>query len=334
MQACAVIFQRVSVSLWPIVNIPVYNLHITNIFRSSWVKNWVDIPDMLPLMSLIRNVWGQRPLSTGLVMVLIIGMCSTARAATAELADSRRSTTATPDQFQTVSTEQPVSRIGSPASFATNQLPSSVELATSLVSPRAVSRALLGSPSLQTAPFPTAPSPPAAASILIYDETDLAQQILAASGPEITTLMLPTVLFLTKALPLVVGPLELVAAGASSAVTCSSSSFTAMTVNASIFYATGLTFLGCGTVLKLQLSENGTDRSVTISNCNFSGNTIDPAAVSWSDPQLIFLACWVRCTVTVVFPSHLAPGWNSVLIYFALYQASAVTVCLHSQVLW
>lgn len=130
---------------------------------------------------------------------------------------------------------------------------------------------------------PNAPAAPFAppSEKLIHDENDLAQQIRAVQpGPTIVTLLLPPTLQLTKALPVVMGPVQLVANNGPALVTCSSSMFTALTVNTSSFVMTGITWTGCGTVLVLESLLSGTDSNVTISSCSFLGNSIDPNAVS------------------------------------------------------
>lgn len=137
-----------------------------------------------------------------------------------------------------------------------------------------------------SSPSPAAPAPPS--HILIRNETDLAQKITslcssAAGVSNITTIMvLPATLLLTKALPPVVGPLQFVTAAATGAViSCLTSNFTALTVQTPTFGMMGLTWTGCGTVVKLAAFQNGTDSTVTISNCIFRGNLIDPPAVSY-----------------------------------------------------
>lgn len=158
---------------------------------------------------------------------------------------------------------------------------------TSATHTRFVSRSLYTAPS---SPGPLAPPAAPPARIIIHNETDLRQRIIAASGPSTTTLIMPAMLLLTTALPLVDGPLELVAAGGS-LVSCSTSNFTALTLNTSFFNMEGLTWTGCGTVLRLAAWPSGTDISVTISACNFLGNLNDPTAVS--DPTHLVCVIWV-----------------------------------------
>lgn len=146
--------------------------------------------------------------------------------------------------------------------------------------------------SLPIAPSPMMPAPAAPASysgsIMIQNETDLAHHIQAATGPTTVTLLLPAALLLTKALPQVLGPLQLVATGG--LVTCATPDFTALTVNTSSFGITGLTWVDCGTVLSLASLPTGTDSNVSISSCSFQGNSIDSAAVSnlfWTGVALL-----------------------------------------------
>lgn len=151
----------------------------------------------------------------------------------------------------------------------------------------ALSTASTNSLSPPTAPHPSGPSQPQA-SIMISSETDLAHQIRLATGPSTTILLLPATLALTQALPPVAGPLKLVSNGGA-VLTCASSNFTALTVNASSFGMTGLSWSGCGTVLVVESSANGTDSSIVVSDCTFSGNRNDPAAVSELRVQWLFL---------------------------------------------
>lgn len=123
------------------------------------------------------------------------------------------------------------------------------------------------------------PYPPPQAGILIQNETDFAQHITAAKGPNTTILLLPAAITLTRALPPVTEPLQLLS-NSRTIVTCASSNFTALTVNTSSFGMEGLTWVGCGTVLVLEALPSGTDSIVLISKCSFQGNSLDPAAVS------------------------------------------------------
>lgn len=143
---------------------------------------------------------------------------------------------------------------------------------TSSVSPPTNSSLPFPSP-----PYSAPPSPPA--NIVIHNERDLAQQITAATGPSTTTLILPPILVLSQALPPVLGPLQLVSASGAN-VTCLTTNFTALSVNTSSFGMTGLSWVGCGTVLVFNSLPTGTDSNIIISGCSFVGNRVDPSAVS------------------------------------------------------
>lgn len=136
-----------------------------------------------------------------------------------------------------------------------------------------------------TATAPPSPAPPAP-DVPILDESGFFQAISAAnfrvssSGIAPTTLLLPPVLTLTAALPVVTGNIQLLAAnGRLAVISCSSSYFTALTITASTFSMEGLTWVNCGTVLRL--NPLGNDASeITIDTCTFHGNLLDLTAVS------------------------------------------------------
>lgn len=123
-----------------------------------------------------------------------------------------------------------------------------------------------GQLSIQTAkPSSTQPS----SVVNAHNETDLAQAISAASGPRSTTILLPTYLLLTKALPAVSGPIKLIGVGSNSLISCSASAaaFTALTIRAATFGMSGLAWSGCVGVLSVSGSSK-----VTIDDCSFQGN--------------------------------------------------------------
>lgn len=107
----------------------------------------------------------------------------------------------------------------------------------------------------------------------ITNEADLAQAIRAATGPGLTILALPASLILTKSLPDVVGPLQLINASSSAVITCISA-FTALSVSTQDFSMAGLTWKGCSSVLKVSGSIN-----VAIQSCLFQQNSLTGATV-------------------------------------------------------
>lgn len=124
----------------------------------------------------------------------------------------------------------------------------------------------------------------AASTYKVIDENDLAAQIVLATGPNTTTLVLPSTLMFTKALPAVLGPLKLISVSGGSVLRCTTPTFTALTVNASSFEMSGLAWVRCGTVLVVATTDqNGhmgmhssnVDANITIDNCSFIGNRGD-----------------------------------------------------------
>lgn len=130
----------------------------------------------------------------------------------------------------------------------------------------------------------------AASTFNVIDESDLAAKIALATGPNTTTLVLPSTLTLTKALPVLFGPVQLVSVPGGAVLSCQTPNFTALTINASSFDMSGLTWVSCGTVLVVNttsLQHYGLGLfpapfyvNITIDSCNFRGNrNIDPTKV-------------------------------------------------------
>lgn len=105
--------------------------------------------------------------------------------------------------------------------------------------------------------------------IYVKNESDLAQAISGAVGPEITSILLPASMTLTQALPKVIGPLELSSAGSSAFISCYSTgtAFTAMTILSESFSMSGLVWAGCSRVLNVTGACQ-----VTIESCSFVSN--------------------------------------------------------------
>lgn len=123
--------------------------------------------------------------------------------------------------------------------------------------------------------------------IRAQDEVDLAHAISAATGPDLTIILLPASITLTQSLPSCVsGPLQLISAGSSTLIRCASntSAFTALVVLAESFSMSGLTWAGCGGVISLSGASQ-----VTISDCSFHGNGL-PTNVTVSFADLYTLA--------------------------------------------
>lgn len=125
----------------------------------------------------------------------------------------------------------------------------------------------------------------AAYTSTVFDEDDLARRIIQATGPNTTTLVLPSYLILTKALPSVVGPIQLVSVAGGAVISCQTPNFTALTVATLSFSMADLTWASCGTVLFMeQLPYDqvtaGNQSSISIDSCSFRSNRIDPMRVS------------------------------------------------------
>lgn len=105
--------------------------------------------------------------------------------------------------------------------------------------------------------------------IFVQNESDLAQAISGAIGPNITSILVPASMIVTQALPKVTGPLKLSSAGSSAIISCSSAStgFTAMTILSESFSMSGLVWAGCSSVLNVTGACQ-----VTIESCSFVGN--------------------------------------------------------------
>lgn len=115
--------------------------------------------------------------------------------------------------------------------------------------------------------FSSPPSPfplPAGRIVTIHDEVDLAQAIAAATGSSTTTLRMPPLLYLTKALPNVTGLVQLINANDTAVVVCTASGFSALRILASSFGMRGITWTSCTSVMDVS-SVN----QVTIDGCSF-----------------------------------------------------------------
>lgn len=113
-------------------------------------------------------------------------------------------------------------------------------------------------------PPPTPFPPPSGTVVDIHNEGDLAQAIAAATGSRTTTLRMPALLYLTKALPDVTGNLMLINANGTAVVTCSASGFVALRVMASTFDMTGITWTSCTSVMDISSASQ-----VTIDGSSF-----------------------------------------------------------------
>lgn len=113
------------------------------------------------------------------------------------------------------------------------------------------------------------PQHPTSIVVHAHTESDLAQAISAASGPDLTIITLPASITLTQALPSVMGPLQLISAGTSASITCSlaASTFTALTILSQSFSMSGLAWVGCSSVLNVTGASQ-----VTIDSCSFVAN--------------------------------------------------------------
>lgn len=124
------------------------------------------------------------------------------------------------------------------------------------------------SPSLSTSkqlsPPPSPFPPPSGTVVTIHNETDLAQAITAATGPSTTTLLIPALLLLSKALPDVTGPLQFINANGTAVVACSVPGFLALKVLAASFRMKGISWTGCTNVLDVSNASH-----VTIEGCSF-----------------------------------------------------------------
>lgn len=112
----------------------------------------------------------------------------------------------------------------------------------------------------------------------VIDEDDFASRIMQATGlswgPNSTTLVLPANLTLSKALPSVAGPLQLVAGVGGALISCLTQDFMALTVETSRFGMAGLTWTNCGTVLVLP-QVTYPSSNISIDSCRFLNNGYD-----------------------------------------------------------
>lgn len=160
-----------------------------------------------------------------------------------------------------------------------------------LTAPASVEPSTASSPGLPTSSLnvPSSPtSPPPAVYIMISNETDLAKQIARTTSP--TILVLPSNLTLTMALPLITGPLQLQSVGSTS-IRCTSPGFTALTSVSESFSMRGVRWTGCGKVLMLQKAHSGADSNISISNCIFHANGVEPAMVSHTKISKAMVNC-------------------------------------------
>lgn len=108
-----------------------------------------------------------------------------------------------------------------------------------------------------------------AAVVHARSESDLAKAISSATGPSLTTILLPVSLILTQGLPDVTGPVRLLSAGSSVWISCSPTAqgFTALNIVGGSFSMTGISWAGCSSVLNVTGASQ-----VTINHCSFEGN--------------------------------------------------------------
>lgn len=102
-----------------------------------------------------------------------------------------------------------------------------------------------------------------------HNESELAQAISAAVGPSTTVVFLPVFMTITRALPSIIGPLQLSSASGSAFIRCSvtGTAFTALTIHSGSLTMSGLTWAGCRGVLNV----TGTSE-ITITRCEFLKN--------------------------------------------------------------